>query len=170
MRKTRAWIVLGFWLFALTVAAFAQSRKAGLWEITTTMTWQQSPFAQGAADGAANSGQHTKQVCFTQAMIDDYGVLLPQSRGTCQIANKVTSPGGMTADWVCKGNISGKGALSSTWPDMDHSTSTLHFVGTFLTGSQSQPIEWTTESTAVFKSADCGAVRPKLPLKPHPRQ
>ena len=168
MRKTRAWIVLGFWLVALTVAAFAETRKPGLWEITTTITWQQSPFAGSAADSVAKAGKRTTQVCLTKSMIDDYGALLPQSRGSCHVANKLMTPGGMTADWVCEGRISGTGALSSTWPDLEHSSSTLHFLGTFLMGGDSQPVEWTTQSTAVFKSADCGTVRPKQPPQ-HPR-
>jgi hypothetical protein len=56
--------------------------------------------------------------------------------------------------------MSGKGALKSTWSDTEHETGTLHFAGTFQVGSEAQPIEWTTESTSVFKSADCGSVQP----------
>ena len=42
MRKTRVWITLGCCLFAVAVIAWAQTtRKPGLWEITSIMTWQQ---------------------------------------------------------------------------------------------------------------------------------
>jgi hypothetical protein len=168
MRKIGLWIVLGCWLCAGAIVASAGTRKAGLWELTTTMTWQQSPTIPGTEGDALKGGTHTKDVCLTQEMIDTYGALLPQSRGQCSIANKVVKPGGMTADWVCTGMMSGKGALESSWTDTEHAKGKVHFVGTFLVGSELQPVEWTTESTSVFKSADCGLVKPQsLPGKRH---
>src|SRR5664280_3480148 len=112
MRKMQVWIMLGCWLFAGALVSGAQSskkeiatRRPGLWEVTTTMTWQQSPFLPGAVSGIAEGGKHTKQVCLSQEMIDTYGALLPQSHGGCQIENKLMRGGGITADWVCTGNI-----------------------------------------------------------------
>lgn len=163
MRKIQLWIALGCSLFAVTMFAWAETRKAGLWEMTTTTTWQRSPYAPGTAGDPVKGGTHTTQVCLTQEMIDKYGALLPQSRGQCRIANKLMRPGGMTADWVCTGKMSGKGALESTWSDLEHARGKVHFIGTFLERSERRPIEWTTESTSVFKSADCGSVKP-LPL------
>jgi len=162
MRRIRLAIAL-VCLIALPPLDWAETRKAGLWEMTTTMTWQKSPFIAGTVGGPAMGGTHTTQVCLTQEMIDKYGALLPQSRGQCRVANKVMKPGGLNADWVCTGRMSGKGDLDSLWTDLEHSKSTVHFVGTFLVGSEEKPIEWTTESTAAFKSADCGSVKP-LPL------
>jgi len=167
MRIIRFHIMLGCWLFAGAVISSAQTktpeiatRKAGLWEIATTMTWQQSPFAAGAASGIADGGRHTKLVCLTQEMIDNYGALLPQSRGECHIENKVMRMGGITADWVCAGKITGKGALETNWTDLEHATGKLHFSGTFQGGPDTLPIEWTTESSSVFKSESCGGVKP----------
>jgi hypothetical protein len=163
MHKTRLWVALVCGLFAITVFAWAGTGKAGLWEITTTTKWQRSPFAPGTAGDPARGGTHTTQVCLTQEMIDDYGALLPQSRGQCTIANKLLRPGGMTADWVCTGKMAGKGALESNWSDLEHATGKVHFVGTLQVGGGKEPVEWTTESTSVFKSADCGSVKP-VPL------
>jgi hypothetical protein len=149
----------------VAVIAEAATRKAGLWELTTTMTWQRSPSTPGTAAPGLTGGTRTTQVCLTQEMIDKYGALLPQSRGQCTIANKVISPGSVTGDWVCNGIMSGKGALESRWSDAEHARSKVHFVGTFQMGSTMEPVEWTTESTAIFKSEQCGAVQPQGPPK-----
>ena len=48
MHKTRVSFPIACCLLAVAVFAWAQStRKPGLWEMTTTMTWQQSPMPQG---------------------------------------------------------------------------------------------------------------------------
>lgn len=170
MRGIRIHTLLSCWLIAAAVLSVAQAkkpeivtRKAGLWEITTTMTWQQSPFAAGSVSGIAEGGKHAKLVCLTQEAIDNYGALLPQSHGGCRIENKVMRLGGITANWVCAGKITGKGDLETNWTDLDHATGKLHFWGTFQGGSDTFPIEWTTESTSTFKSEDCGG-RPPMPL------
>ena len=69
----------------------------------------------------------------------------------------------MTADWVCTGRMSGKGAHESTWSDLEHAKGKVHFVEILQEESFRQPIEWTTESTSVFKCVDCGSVKP-IPL------
>lgn len=134
----------------------AQTRKPGLWELTTTQTWQQSPFPSGAAPG---SGPRTTKVCLTQEQIDKYGAIVPQSRG-CQITNIVKKGNGMTADMVCSGTMSGKGTMESTAVDGEHAKGKVHFVGSIQAGGKTMPIEWTTDSSSVFKSPDCGDVKP----------
>lgn len=153
-------------LLCIGATLSAESRKAGLWQMTTTMTWQKAPSIPGEEGNRLRGGTHTTQVCLTQEMIDKYGALLPQSRGQCTIANKVIMPGSISADYMCSGMMSGKGDLKSIWSDTEHEKGTLHFLGTFQVGSEAQPIEWTTESTSVFKSADCGSVKP--PVLPRP--
>lgn len=161
MRNTRLWIAIGSWLAVGSMALSGiASRKAGLWETTSTMTWQKAPEAPGEQGEKLRGGKHTSQVCLTQAMIDDYGALLPQSRGSCRIENKIVAAGKVTGDYVCTGLMNGTGQLESTWTDPDHVTGKVHFVGTFLVGSQQQAIEWTTESTSTFKSSSCGFVKP----------
>jgi hypothetical protein len=153
---------LGCYLLGAAFNASAQARKPGLWEVTTTMTWQQSPFPAGmpAGAGAAFAGPHTSQVCLTQAQIDKYGAPLPQTRGDCQVTNMVKKPSGMTADMECTGRMSGKGTLEASWTDDGHATSKMHFVGSMQAGPSPKPVEWTTTSTSVFKGADCGSVQP----------
>ena len=145
-------------LFAIAAIASAQTRKPGLWDLTTIMTWQQSPFPTGA-NGAPAAVPHTVQVCLTQQQIDKYGAILPQTRG-CQIANLVNNPTSMTADMVCTGHLNGKATLHATWTDSEHATGGMHFIGSMQVGADSKPIEWTTASTSVYKGSDCGSVKP----------
>jgi hypothetical protein len=162
MRRTRLWIAIGCWLAVGSLALSGTTRrKAGLWETTTTMTWQKTPAVPGEQPEKLRGGTHTSQTCLTQAMIDDYGALLPQSRGSCTIENKVMTAEKVTGDYVCNGLMTGRGRLESSWTDADHVTGKVHFVGTFLVGSVPQPIEWTTETTSTFKSSSCGFVKPK---------
>ena len=143
----------------MAIFVFAQSRKAGLWELTTTQTLQQSPFPAGAAGAPQAGGTRTMLVCLTQQEIDKYGAFVPRTRG-CQSTNVVKKGDGMTADWVCTGALSGKGTLEGHLIDSDHAKGKVHFVGSIKTGPSTKPIEWTTLSSSVFKSADCGDVKP----------
>jgi hypothetical protein len=164
MRKTRICITSVCCLFAMAIFAWAQStRKPGLWETTTTMTFQQSPMPPGmqAPPGSPFAGgPHTAQVCLTQAMIDKYGAPMPTSRGDCQITNVSLHEAGMTASMVCTGRTSGTGTVESSWSEPDHAKGKVHFIGTMQMGPNSRPIEWTSESVSVYKGPDCGSVQP----------
>jgi hypothetical protein len=167
MRKTRVWIAMGFCFFFVSLSASAQvNRKPGLWEMTSTMTWQQSPMPAGmtmppGANSPFGGGAHTSQVCITQAMIDKYGAPVPQSRNNqCQVGNVQMKSGGMTADWICTGMMAGKGTVESSWTDSDHATSKVHFTGSMQMGPNATPVEYTIVATSVYKGADCGSVKP----------
>lgn len=170
MRFRSAVVAVGAVVLVVGLSASAQdTRKPGLWEITTNMTWQQSPFPAGMqmppqAAAAFGGGPHTIQYCLTQAMIDKYGAPMPQSRRECQITNVSKSGDGMTADMVCTGRMSGKGSIESHWSN-GTATGKVHFVGSMQMGSNPTPIEWTTESTSVYKGSDCGSVQPP-PMPP----
>jgi len=159
MRWIRVWIALVPCLFVVAVSASALDRKAGLWELTTTMTWQKSPYG-GGGNPATAGGPHTTSVCFTQQQIEKYRAILPPLHPGCQIVNLVKKAGGMTADMVCTGKMSGKASVASSWSDAEHATGHMHFVGSIQAGPHMMPIEWTTESSSVFNGADCGAVKP----------
>ena len=165
MRKTRVWITLSCCLIALAALTWAQvTRKPGLWETTSTMTWQQSPMPPGMQAPAGSpfgGGPHTTPVCLTQAMIDKYGAPVPEpSRGDCQITNISLHLTGMTASLVCSGQVSGTGTVESNWTEPDHAKGKVHFTGTMQMGPNSRPIEWTSESVSVYKGPDCGSVQP----------
>jgi hypothetical protein len=159
MRKTPVLITLMCFV-VLTANAWAQSmQRPGLWEMTSTMSWQKSPMPGGMT--MPGSGPHTTQVCLTQEMIDKYGTPPPQSRNNqCQMSNIVKKGNGMSADWVCSGPMAGKGTVEATFTDPDHSTSKVHFLGSMQAGPNAMPIEYTIDSASVFKGADCGSVKP----------
>jgi len=167
MNKTRVLLAMGFCLFFISLSASAQAnRKPGLWEMTTTMTWQKSPMPAGmtmpaGANSPFGGGAHTSQVCVTQAMIDKYGAPPPQSRNNqCQMSNVHMNPSSMTADWVCSGMMSGKGSVATSWTDADHATTKVHFLGSMQMGPNATPVEYSMDSTSVYKGPDCGSVKP----------
>jgi hypothetical protein len=163
MRILRVSIAVGCLFLSVAAVSEAQSRKAGLWEITSTTTLQQSPFPPGMeipSTSPLSAGPHVTQVCLTQAMIDKYGAPVPESRTECQLVNVQKEEHDMTADLVCSGRMSGKGTLKSSWPDPEHAKGTIHFLGSVQAGPNPRPIEWTRESNSIFKSEDCGDVKP----------
>ena len=161
MNQTRLWITIGACIgLASLASAGTATGKPGLWEITTTTTWQKAPLVQGVDAGKIPGGTHSSEVCLTQEMIDDYGALLPHGNNQCTIQNRVTTDNKTTGEYVCSGQMNGKGDLESTWTDPEHVTGKVHFNGTFVIGGQRQVVEWTTESLSRFKSATCGAVKP----------
>lgn len=170
MRKTRVWLMLGCFLFAANFAA-AQTRKAGLWEVTTTTTLQQpgeraGMFAAVNPNASPSTNAEPLPMCLTQTLIDTYGIALPPSLKDCQISNIVKKAARVTADMTCKGRFNGKGSIESTWTDEEHGTGTVHFIGKIKEGTNYLTMGWTQSVTAVFKSADCGGVKPRtVPAK-----
>jgi hypothetical protein len=167
MHKTRVWIAAGCCALTLAVFAFAQAvRKPGLWEMTTTITWQQSPLPPGMTMPAgANSpfagSTHTTQVCLTQQMIDKYGAPMPTTNGDCKISNVALHATGMSADMVCTGRMNVKATMESSWADGNVARGKVHFVGTMQAGPNTRPIEYTMISQSVYKGPDCGSVQPQ---------
>jgi hypothetical protein len=97
--------------------------------------------------------------------IDRYGAPISQNRD-CQIVNISLKPSGMTADLVCSGRMIGKGEVQASWSDGTHATGRIHFAGTMQAGPNTLPVEWTVDSSSVYKGPDCGSVQPMpMPAK-----
>lgn len=156
--RARYWIPAGCVAAAAMLLMAQPTQHPGLYETTSTMTWQQSPMPNGMQ--MPGGGPRTNQVCITQEMIDKYGGPTPQTRGNCHMENVNKSGSSMTADLVCTGQFSGKGTLNSSWTDDGKGTSKVHFTGAMQMGPRSAPVEWTIESTSVYKGPDCGNVKP----------
>jgi hypothetical protein len=154
-------------LLAVVPFSGAQSRKAGLWEITTKTAILQPGNRVGTTinNGSDTQAQSTEPaglpVCLTQAQIDKYGVILPPSLHDCELSNVVQKPDGISADMTCKGTYNGKGSIESTWTDDDHASGKIRFVAKTRDTSRPMSITWTQEAIAVFKSTDCGNVKPR---------
>jgi hypothetical protein len=141
---------------APTLAATAQDRKPGLYEVTlATTTVSPTPEVHPP---------RTWQACLTQEMIDKYGAIVPENlSNVCQLVNVVKKPGGMTADIVCSAAIKGKGTLEVVWSDSEHSKGNLHFSGTIHPGDNDIKIEWNAVTSSVYKGPDCSALKPAAP-------
>ena len=168
MPKLRVFFILLLCLLAIVPFSGAQARKAGLWEMTSKTSILQPGNRVGTTinNGSQEPSQSSEPaaglaVCLTQAQIDKYGVVLPPSLRDCDISNVVQKPDGVSADLVCKGTYNGKGSIESTWTDDDHATGKVRFVAKSRDSSTPMSLAWTQESTAVFKSPDCGNVKPR---------
>jgi len=157
MRKIQVAIPLGCCLAVLAVYAWAQGRRAGLYEVTTTMTWQQSPFPAGMGPGAT---PYTTQVCVSQEQIDKYNGVPPQTRGDCQVSNMVKKDDGYTADISCKGQMSATGTVEASYTGDGHGKTKIHMTGAMQMGPNSKPVEYTMLSDSTYKGPDCGDVKP----------
>jgi hypothetical protein len=152
MKRTRIWMTLGLCVVALAAQAQGQSRKPGLWEVSSSMTMSGMPGNMPAA------GSHTTQVCVTQAMIDKYGG--PTSsppQGQCQMTNVSLTASGMTANLACTGKTSMTGTVQTTFVDANTTKTTMTMNMTMGNG---QAMTMTMQSTATYKGADCGSVKP----------
>lgn len=160
MRTFRFWVPMAGCILMSALLLIAQAnRKPGLYQTTSTMTWVQSPFPAGMP--VPGSAPTTMPVCITQQMIDRYDGPVPHSRGDCEVKNMVRNATGMSADYVCSGHMNGTGKVETHWTLNGESHSKIHFTGTLAMGQQgSRPVEWTMESTSVYKGADCGSVKP----------
>jgi hypothetical protein len=153
MRRLASLMVLG--CCSLVTMAYGQKqRKPGLWELTTVMTME------GVPPGAANGTPHVAQVCFAQEMINKYGAIVPTMAG-CRLSSFSVKAGHMTGTMVCTGRMAGTAEAESSWSDPEHATGSIHFTGT----EGDRPMNWTSRTMAVFKSPDCGAVKP-MPMPP----
>ncbi len=168
MSKSQMRITLGVCLLALSMGALAQVMgKPGLWDMTSTLTWQKTPMPPGITLPAGIQSPfapttHTSQVCMTQQMIDKFGAPFAYSQGqeNCTVTNIVRKPSSLTAEMTCTGRISGKTTIESSWPDGNTAHGTAHFVGAMQMGNSALPVEYTVESTSTYKGADCGDVKP----------
>jgi len=153
MSKTRIWTIIACCLIALAPLAQGQ-RKAGLWEITSSMSMSGMP-------AMPNMGSQTQQVCVTQAMIDKYGgpYTNPQS-AQCQVTNVSLTASGMTANLTCSGRTNMTGTIQTTFVDANTTKTTMNLSMAMPTG---QAMTMTMNSTSVYKGADCGSVNP-LPM------
>jgi hypothetical protein len=143
-------------LLSISLSAAAQDRKPGLYKVTITTTTA-SPSAQSYPP-------RSSQVCLTQPMIDTYGAIVPENlTRLCQLVNVVKKQGGMSADIVCSGGLTGKGTLQVNWSDSEHTKGILHFSGIMHPLSTDIKIEWSAATESTYIGPDCGALTPKAP-------
>lgn len=150
MKRVRVW-TLCCCAMALAAMAHGQSRKPGLWEVTSSMSMTGGPAGMPAMP------PRTNQVCVTQAMIDKYGgpTSSPQT-GDCQMTNVVLTATGMTASMTCSGKTSMTGTVQATFVDANTTKTTIQM--TIAMGPNT--MNMTMQATGVYKGSDCGSVKP----------
>ena len=144
------------------------ARQPGLWEMTSTTTWQKSPMPAGATLPAGMTSPfapttRTTQVCLTQEMINKFGVPLSTPEQSCKVSNLVLNATSMTAEMSCTGRMNIHATMESSWPSANTAHGKMHMTGTMQMGASPVPIELTVDSTSTFKGTDCGSVKP-LPM------
>jgi hypothetical protein len=151
MNKARVWMTLGLCVIAFAAQAKSQKGKAGLWEITSSMSMSGMP-------NMPSMGSHTMQVCVTQAMVDKYGgpYSNPQN-GQCQTSNVVVTATGMTANVTCTGRTNMTGTVQTTFVDANTTKTTMQMS---MSTPNGQSMTMTTQSTSTYKGPDCGSVKP----------
>jgi len=162
----RVLTMLGYWGLMGMVAAWAQqSHKAGLWLVVTTTHIQQEDEAPGHFEQRGKdekpSAERGVPVCLTREMIDYYGVILPPSLKSCEMYNVEQTANSFKGNMSCKGSYNGVGEVESQWTDENHVSGRIRFVSKTGTSQDADIMAWTQDVTAVFKSSDCGAVKPR---------
>jgi hypothetical protein len=163
MRSYRFILVIGSWMLALALMAWAQhpAPKPGLYEVTNKMTWQQSPFPDDMKSPKGSGAPHTAETCITRAQIEKYNGPKPVAQGgSCQITNIQKRKNGMTAEISCGPPITGRGTVETRWIDSGHSKGKVHFTGSMHVGPNLKTIEWTIDSESTYKGPNCGNVKP----------
>ncbi len=147
----------------VALAASAQDRKPGVYEVTMTTTT--------AAPSVATYPPRTIQVCLTQAMIDKYGAIVPDNvANICQLTNVVKKAGGMSADLVCSSGMTGSGTIEVNWTDSEHTKGKIHFSGSIHPQQNEIKIEWDTVTASAYKGPDCSVLtRPAAPQANPPK-
>jgi hypothetical protein len=150
MKKVLVWTTC-CGAMALAAMAHGQSRKPGLWEVTSSMNMTGGPAGMPAMPA------RTTQVCVTQAMIDKYGgpTSSPQN-GSCQMTNVALTATGMTASMSCTGRTTMTGTVQAEFVDANTTKTTIQM--TMAMGPNT--MNMTTNATAVYKGSDCGSVKP----------
>ena len=162
MRSPRFCLTL-LCLFSVAALAYGQNVQPGLYENTSEVSWQQSPFPAGMKmpQSPLGEGKHTTQVCVTQEQIDRYGPIVPERWGQgCHLTNTVKTASGMHAELVCSGEVEGQGTFDAAWGHEAGGSGELHFRGQMVTHEFSAPIEFTSKLVSVYKGRSCGSVKP----------
>ena len=148
-------------LLLAAAPAFARQGKAGLWNVTSTVEMALPPETAAAMKkmGMAMPGAKpvTSQLCMSQAEVDsDRPPHLDRAATGCDTKLVKQTATGMTANMVCKGNMTGTGTIQVTYKGDTHYSGFYGFKGT----SGGRPVDMTTRFTGDWVKADCGNVKP----------
>ena len=149
---------------AIPGAALADHGRAGLWNVSTTMTMAmpQIPpeaLAQMRAMGMKLPGGRTfaSQICMTEADVkSDRPPAMDRADSGCQWTNVHVSGSGMSGDMACHGKMEGHGTMQVSYNGTDHYRGEYSFKGSM----DGRSTEMKSSFSGNWVKADCGAVKP----------
>jgi hypothetical protein len=170
----RTTILLVCSLTALPLAANAgTARKPGLWEVTTTMNFDEGgpqippeQLQQMKAMGIKIPGLGGDPVVVKQCLTKEQAEKeeSPQAtsdRNGCHTSEMKKSGGKFSGKMVCDGDMKGEGEINGTYASNGESyDGTWKFAGTQTGHGQPHPVKMSSTFSGKFVSADCGSVKP----------
>src|SRR6185437_13664706 len=162
MRKQ---ILLSVVLVAVSAGtAMAGHGKAGLWNVSTTMSMPMASMPPEAMEKmkamgmSMPSGQtFNTQICMTQAEVDaDKPPAMTQNDMGC--SGKVTgmTANGVTEDMTCNGRMKGTGHMQISFTGDSHYEGSYNFNGNM----EGHPMQSSSSFKGDWVKADCGSVKP----------
>jgi len=156
--------VAGAVLLAAPIAALAAHGKAGLWQITVTITGMPTPdlskvppemLARLKAAGVGMGGNTiTAQHCMTMQEFGQQKLpSLGQHGKDCTVSNASESGGHFSADLTCSGRFSGTGHVQADWDSDEHYVADVSMSGV----RNGQTVTNHEKVEGRFLSAQCGA-------------
>jgi hypothetical protein len=149
-------------LAVVPVVALASHGKAGLWEVTSTMSMpglpQVSPqqAAQMQAMGVQMPANRTSttQRCMTPTEVASESPPPPRNK-SCVFSNVKLAGGTFSGDETCSGDFDGQGHFSVTYDSDSHYSGTSTLNGT----AHGHPVNVNNSFEGRWVSADCGSVK-----------
>lgn len=161
--RARVW-TLGLAVVALAAApALANHGKAGLWDVTITMSMPNMPkippdqLAKMRAMGVnvPTGNTMTVQHCMSAAEVAADNPPQMQQSNDCSMENVKSSGGAFNADMVCKGpEMQGNGHFQVSYDSDSHYAGQMTFSGM----SHGHPATMTNSFDGKWVSASCGNV------------
>jgi hypothetical protein len=160
-----ALIAAGPALLAATAAALAAHEKAGLWEITITLSGNNMHMpdlsklppdvqARVRAAGVGMGGNTiTARRCLSAQDIVAHKLPSLGSHGKdCSVANVTETGSHMSADMTCSAHFVGSGHVQADWDSDEHYTAEVDITGS----ANGQNVTSSEKIEGRFLSAECG--------------
>lgn len=169
----RSTIILLCSLTALPLAANASTRKPGLWEVTTTMSFDEGgpqippdALEKMKAMGMKIPGMGGDPIvikqCLTKEQADKEDA--PQStqeKSGCKTTDVKHSGGKFSGKMVCDGSMKGEGEMEGTYASNGESyDGKWKFAGTETGHGKPHPVKMSSTFSGKYLGSDCGDTKP----------
>jgi hypothetical protein len=143
--------------------AFAAHGKAGLWNVSTTMSMANVQIPPEAMARMKAMGMQmpmgrtiTSQICMTQADVDTDAPPPMAKDSGCSTRITSRKASSMAAQMVCNGEMKGTGQMRISYSGAEHYAGSYSFKGSM----NGRPADMNSSFKGDWVKADCGAVKP----------